>query len=265
MFDRQEKSIKPTNGSCDKGTEDYAQDLTALLANYVKALVKETCLQITVSLTPTLSILERQLSQMASKGQDLAQLISASLVDVKGQLAQIASNQQQIIYYLQAVERQQTVLIQQNKLAENASHENRLLGDQHYQEHIIEPMARCLFSVFDIVENAKRSWHGIDNVTVLSAHEVIDAIAAGLSQFLSIYQVELIEHSPADRFDPQVMRPVKFLPTEKQKLHGCVERCLQVGFRFKQARLLRPESVALYKYQEPKINEPEKVERSYQL
>jgi molecular chaperone GrpE (heat shock protein) len=49
------------------------------------------------------------------------------------------------------------------------------------------------------------------------------------------------------------MKPVSRVSTTDKRLDGLVAKSLQIGFRWNQQRLLRPESVSIYKYVQANI------------
>jgi molecular chaperone GrpE (heat shock protein) len=49
------------------------------------------------------------------------------------------------------------------------------------------------------------------------------------------------------------MKPVSRVSTTDKRQDGLVARSLQIGFRWNQQRLLRPESVSIYKYVQANI------------
>jgi len=119
-----------------------------------------------------------------------------------------------------------------------------------------------LFPILDLVHDARVSWREAgesvgDHVTAFT-----DAIWTQLRQFLLQYEVEIIGHPPHTRFDARLMRPVKLHPTSNRSLDGLVARCLQVGFRRGEGRLLRLETVSLYGYRPTEIGTTTSNERT---
>jgi len=153
---------------------------------------------------------------------------------------------------LERIEKQLDQLIAGNKLLENASQENRILSEEHYQDHIVEPMVRSLFPVIDLINDAKNRNMDSGKDENTGANGLTEAIFIQLQQFLSAYQIEPIQHQPGAKFDPRQMRPLKTVSTQDKRLADRVARSLQAGFRCGRERLLRPESIALYKYCQPK-------------
>ena len=145
-----------------------------------------------------------------------------------------------------------------SNLLEKAGETNLLLGKQHYQEHIIEPMLRSLFPVFDIIADSRRHHdNSAGNTTSLT-----DSIYSQLRQFIANYDIEIIEHSSGDSFNPKTMKPIKWEITSQEHLEKSVAQSLQVGFRTGQTRILRPETVSLFKYQPSKTNSVNLNERT---
>ena len=164
------------------------------------------------------------------------------------QMRQIETKQQQAVYHLEAMRKQFDVMVSNNKLLENASLANQLLGKQHYQDHIIQPIIRSVFPVFDIIEDTRKFWISSGEQVDNRILDFINAVWSQLEQFLVNYDVHIISHNPNDQFDPQIMKPVKWTITDNRKLDGRMAESLQIGFRFGQDKVLRLESVSLSKY-----------------
>ena len=190
-----------------------------------------------------LRFLERSNSRIAEK-------VLESLIPMASQLTKVETQQKQLNLQLGSIEKILGNLSSHSKLLENASQTNLLLGKQHYEDHIIQPMARSLFAVIDLVEDARKPRK--DN-NCQDQVELIEAIRGQLEQFLQNYGVEVIRHQPNTQFNRQLMKPVSRLSTTDKRLDGLVARSLQIGFRWNQQRLLRPESVSIYKYVEANI------------
>lgn len=189
------------------------------------------------------------LSQIIEREHDRAiQDLAKQATPLFHELGQVQVKQQQALHELEAMHRQFENLLTTHKLLENASVENQILGDQHYEEHVIQPMVRSLFPILDLVHDAKVSWRGADESTGDQFMAFADAIWTQLRQFLLQYEVEIIGHQPHARFDARLMKPIKVHATSNKSLDGLIARCLQVGFRRGEDRLLRLETVSLYKH-----------------
>lgn len=170
------------------------------------------------------------------------------------QVEQITTSQQRFTRQLQVIGKQLEVLGANSQLLENASKTNQLLGRQHYDEHVIQPLLRSIFPVFDLIQDARKHWgqekEPIDQGTI----DVIDAVWSQLQQFLATYDVHLIQHQFGEVFDPRQMKPVKWVLTTDQTVDGRVFESLQPGFQMSQGQMLRHETVSLLKYQSPSNN-----------
>lgn len=194
-----------------------------------------------------LRFLERSNSRIAEK-------ILEKLIPMASQLIQVETQQKQLNFQLGSVEKVLSNLSSHSKLLENASQTNLLLGKQHYEDHIIQPMARSLFAVIDLIEDAHKSRKNNHGQSDQDQAELIEAIKVQLEQFLHNYGVEVIRHQPNTQFNRQLMKPVSRVSTTDKRLDGLVAGSLQIGFRWNQQRLLRPESVSIYKYVQANIN-----------
>lgn len=170
--------------------------------------------------------------------------ILEKLTSVMTQLTKTEAQQNQSNVRLSLIEKSLNNLSSHSKLLENASQANMVLSDQHYEHCIIEPMVRSLFAVIDLIEDVRKTRPEGDQA------EVLDAIKAMLLQFLENYGIEIVRHKPSSPFDPQVMKPVSKIPTSNKKLDGYMAESLLVGFRLNHQRMLRPENVSLYEFEE---------------
>ena len=184
----------------------------------------------------------------------VADSIRERLIPLASQVAQIEVQQKKSAFHLDSIEKTINNLSSHSKLLENASQTNLLLGKQHYEDHIIQPMARSLFAVIDLIEDACKSWKDGQNQATQPQIELLEAIKVQLEQFLQNYGVEVIRHRPNTQFNRQLMKPVSRVSTTDKRLDGLVAGSLQIGFRWNQQRLLRPESVSIYKYVQANIN-----------
>ena len=164
------------------------------------------------------------------------------------ELGQIRTAQQQLMHQLQAVQTQAETFLSTNQLLEEASRQNHILSEQHYDDHVIGPMIRALFPVLDIVYDAVKSCESESEPTSSRFSSFVKAIWTQLQQFLLLHDVEIVCHPARTRFDARIMRPVKTHVTDSRDLDGLVVRCLQIGFRQGSERLLRPETVSVSRY-----------------
>ncbi|MBC8481584.1 MAG: nucleotide exchange factor GrpE [Planctomycetes bacterium] len=194
-----------------------------------------------------LRFLERSNSRIAEK-------VLESLIPMASQLTKVETQQKQSSFQLDSIEKILSNLSSHSKLLENASQTNLLLGRQHYEDYIIQPMVRSLFTVIDIIEDARKSWKDNNCQTEQDQAELVEAIKVQLEQFLQNYGIKVIRHQPGSQFNPQLMKPVSKVPTTDKKLDDLVAMSLQAGFIWNQQRLLRQESVSIYKFTQTHIN-----------
>ena len=213
--------------------------------------------------------MENNISQQGSDAalqlfQVLQKLIDASLssylqdmpgkiVQLSNQVSQIETKQQQSLYDFESIKQQLESLVSMNNLLENASETNHLLGNEHYNQHIIEPMMRSLIPIFDLIADFRK--HHPD-----SNYKAMDSVYSQLQQFIANYDIEIIEHAAGDRFNPKTMKPIKWEITAEEHLEKSVARSLLIGFRSEQ-RVLRMETVSLFKYQASETNSVNLIER----
>ncbi len=191
---------------------------------------------------------------MEEYATDFPEEVSEQIVRLSNQISQVEKKQQQFLHHFESIRQLLENTVSANNLLENAGKANQLLGQEHYDQHIIEPMVRSLFPVIDIIEDAYKSWKDNNCQTGQDQAELIEAVRVQLEQFLQNYGVEVIRHQPNTQFSRQLMKPVSRVSTTDKSLDGLVAKSLQIGFRWNQQRLLRPESVSIYKYVEANIN-----------
>jgi len=194
-----------------------------------------------------LRFLERSNSRIAEK-------VLEKLIPMVSQLTQIETQQKQLNFQLDSIEKILGNINSHSKLLENASQANHILSKQHYDDRIIQPMVRSLFTVIDIIEDACKSWKDGQNNTNQHQVELLEAIRAQLQQFLANYDIEILRHEPSSPFQPQLMKPVSKISTSEKELDGLIAQSLQIGFQWNQQRLLRPESVSIYKFVQTHVN-----------
>ena len=167
------------------------------------------------------------------------------MVRLLTQVGQIERGQQQLDRHLASIKQALENLGSAHELLENAGKTNQMLGQEHYEQRIIEPMVRSLFPVFDLMADSGRHHRDL-HPTVTG---LLDAISTQLQQFIAQYDIEIIDHTAGESFDPKLMQPVEWKTTSEKQLDGIVAQSLQIGFRAGQTRILRMETVSLFKYQ----------------
>jgi len=205
----------------------------------------------------------RQLAQafqglMEEYAADFPEELSEQIVRLSNQISQLETKQQQSLYDLESIRQLLENMVSTNNLLEKAGQINLLLEKQHYEEHIIEPMLRSLFPVFDIIADSRKH-HGDCSCNAMS---LMDSIYSQLLQFLANYGVEIFEHSTGDSFNPKSTKPIGWESTAEKHLENSIAQSLQAGFRLGQTRILRMETVSLFKYQPSKTNTNTLIERT---
>ncbi|MBI9019456.1 MAG: hypothetical protein JEZ07_19580 [Phycisphaerae bacterium] len=171
-------------------------------------------------------------------------LIPEQLMGLSHLLSQIDTHQQKLLNSGNAVKSQLENLTANNALLASASKANAVLSSQHYDDHIIIPMVRSLFPVLDLIIDAQRHWVSSQQIT-----DLLDAIWVQFQQFLDIYDIHIISNSCNDQFNPQTTKPIKWIGTDDKPLDGLIAESLRVGFQLGTNRMLRFETVSLFKYQ----------------
>lgn len=189
---------------------------------------------------------------------DFPEEVSEQVVRLSNQVSQLENKQQQSINHLESIRPLLENTVSANNLLDKAGEMNHLLGKQHYEEHIIEPMLRSLFPVFDLIaDSRKHQGHSGCNAAGL-----MDSIYSQLQQFCANYDIETFEHSKGDSYDPKIMKPIDRENTSDKHLGNTIAQSLQIGFRSGPTRILRMETVSLFKYEPSKTNTNTLMERT---
>ena len=165
----------------------------------------------------------------------------------------IAKNQQQNQIQFTNLNQQLKNLESLQILLETINETNRKLSGQFYDEQIIQPMTRSLFPLLDFTIKVEKSLK--DNAPRYQlALQYIAAIQTQLDQFLINFGIERFHHETEEPFNPRIMKPIKSILTNDKRLNDLVAESLLCGFK-EQERVLRLETVSLFKYQDTLINE----------
>ena len=187
---------------------------------------------------------------MGTSMSNCLQNMPEQIVKLSNQLSQAETKQQQSLYDLESVKQQLEKLASTNKLLENASETNHLLGKEHYNQHIIEPMIRSLFSIFDLIMDFRKHHSDLNSKEM----GLMLSVYSQIQQFIANYGIEIIKHTTGDSYNPKTMKAIKWEITSEEHLEKSVARSLQIGFRSGQTRILRMETVSLFKYQPSETN-----------
>ncbi len=203
-------------------------------------------------------ILSQALQQVIETAhQNSTQDMAEQNIPMLYQMGQVETKQQQCLHHLEALGKQLQTLTANHKLLENAGRSNDLLGQQHYQQHVLEPLLRSVFPVFDLIRNAMDALEDKSS----QFQNILQTVWSQLEQFLVNYDVHIIQHTAGDVFDPKTAKPMKWQPTTDQALDRHICESLQIGFRWGQERILRQESVSLYKFEADETNTHTSTER----
>jgi len=199
---------------------------------------------------PALRLAQAFHELMEEYAADFPEEVSEQIVHLSNQISLLERKQQQSLHDFEFVKQQLDNLTSTNKLLENAGKANQLLGQEHYEQHIIEPMVRSLFSIFDLMADSRK----LHSDCSCKEMGLMDSIHSQLQQFLANYGIEIIKHTAGDSFNPKTMKPIKWEITSEEHLEKSIARSLQIGFRLGQRRILRMETVSLFKYQPSETN-----------
>ena len=204
----------------------------------------------------TMMLCEALLQFFYGIDKNFSEKLQGNNLPVLSQLGQIETCQQQMAYHFEAQTKQLENLCSLKDLLEQECQSRRILTEQHYEDNIIQPMVKILAPIVDMVDDAQKALSSDPDQTGHNFSDLNDAVYTQLKQFLNSYGIENVRHRPKARFDPHLMKPVKIVPTPDRNLDGCVAQSLLTGLILSQCkRLLRPESVSLYRYEADKKSE----------
>ncbi len=134
---------------------------------------------------------------------------------------------------------------QRQNCMEQASERLTLLSQEHYQQHVLDPLARRILQLLDTVDEASSKGGAQQGNNEES--DICRAFRANLLELLANYGIEQISADQGSVFDPKVMRPVRFAPTDCGQRDKTVESVVRHGY-VSDSRVLRPAMVSIYRF-----------------
>ena len=144
----------------------------------------------------------------------LPELLRTELRSIRKRVDEVQERCGDIVGRLDAQGAAISSLCAQQECLEEASRRQKALSEEHYQSHVVEPLARHLLHIFDLVAGDSPLVTGI-------RHELLELLAT--------YGVEELPRS--ETFDRKTMQSIQTVATEDPMLHGSVAKVSQVGFR----------------------------------
>jgi molecular chaperone GrpE (heat shock protein) len=150
----------------------------------------------------------------------------------------------QIRATLSALQSRMEALHQQQDCLEEASRLQRLLSEEHYKAHIVDPLATHLLPLVDLGDDVlAHAYDGSDQPLA----EVLRVVKSQVLEALAGYGIEPIAYPPGSTFDPLVMEPHKTLWTSDPERDMTIAESLRLGFR-RGKKVLRHQLVAVYRF-----------------
>ncbi len=199
--------------------------------------------------------LPRAVAQFLAMPQVLEQ-IQQSQSEQREQIAKLEEIQSLQGRSLQSLERlfvKQTEAVEalygKQDCLEQTSRQQTLLSEQHYQQHVIEPLVRRVFPLIDMLLETASGSNGEPFPNAQT--DLLEALRAELYELLAGYGIEPIRVTAGSQFEAKVMKPVRFVPTPRAKKDKKIESVVRPGFR-RGERILRPVMVAVYRFKDSK-------------
>jgi molecular chaperone GrpE (heat shock protein) len=158
------------------------------------------------------------------------------------QAEEIRQQVSQCVQSVQDVARCVEQLYQRQECLENAGRQQAMLTEQHYENHVIEPLARQLFPIVDLTERALSVGAGGQ----CSCHDVLEATRSQTLELLAYYSIAPFLATLGCPLDAKIMYPAEMRPTADPSADRTIAANIRCGFRRGQ-RILRPLHVAIYR------------------
>lgn len=199
--------------------------------------------------------LPRIVAQFLAMPQTLVQ-IQQSQSEQREQIAKLEEIQSLQGRSLQSLERftlKQTEAVEalygKQDCLEQTSRQQTLLSEQHYQQHVIEPLVRRVFPLIDMLLETASGSNGEQFPNAQT--DLLEALRVELYELLAGYGIELIRATTGSPFEGKIMKPVRFVPTPRARKDKKIESVVRPGFR-RGERILRPVMVAVYRFEDSK-------------
>jgi len=194
-------------------------------------------LQAILGLCAMPATLERIEQEVAGQNERLSGIEEAQCLQKNSLRGIEGSNQKQS----QALE----AFYQRQQCMEEASRQQTLLSQQHFDRHVIEPLARQVFPLIDVLSES-----GSRCQCDQGCEDHSEAFQAELLDLLASYGIEPIHAASGSAFDAKTMQPACFMNTDQLSRDMTVKDIVRLGFR-REDRILRPVMVDLYRFEKP--------------
>ena len=179
---------------------------------------------------------------------DLLRLVKAINEDhgrILGILRGLDEGRRNIEERLARLARETESLAVKEKALEAAHEQSSRLQERFYQEHVLSPLSRSTFPLFDTLRQAVGQFHeaGPEPQMIL---ESLKAAYAQVGEFFATLGIEAYRSQEGTRFDRRKHHAISFRKTEDSLLHLKVAKSERCGFRMG-GQCLRPEAVTLYR------------------
>lgn len=223
MFENETNRVGPIQEpvSCDA---DGSRDLGTTLNRCVEAVADQVATQVWQQSECHTKLLQSKIQTLVAAVEEMRRMQRAVDLKIEG-------------------------LVAQNRLLERASREHAQLSEEHYRQHVIEPMARMLLPAIDVIDRTVRQNHEEAGQAGDFPWSLFEQVQVYLAQFLSFYDIKAVRHAPGSSFDPKVMNPAGFVACHEKGRDGHVAKSLQPGLRRGIDSVLRFETVILYRYE----------------
>ena len=143
-------------------------------------------------------------------------------------------------------------LTKASQCLERASEQQALLGERHYEEHVIDPLVSTVVSLIYLMDECQADESDTPESIADQFREVNQAVRGGLEQLLAAYGVALFRSKPNTEFDRRTMRAAQTEVTNDKGLDHRVAQSLRCGVR-RGERILRCEVVTVHRYEQKAI------------
>lgn len=129
------------------------------------------------------------------------------------------------------------------------------LTPQHLQDWVLDPMARQIFQMIDLLDDCLERNRGNYGTRVTAIVEMATAVRTQALEFLGVYGIESYRSTIGSPLDPRTMAPFANRKTYDKSQEKRVVRSIRRGFR-RGEQIVRCEKVEIFRYEPPSPSLP---------
>ena len=151
---------------------------------------------------------------------------------------------------------------------QHTAHEGKIIDQMHgelqrYKEdmyaQLVRPILLDIIEVRDSIIRIAKVYRDKPEGETSIPNKIFADYAFDIQDILERNEIEIYQGSQGDEFVPIRQRIIKKVPTETQELHGKIAETMNNGYNYN-GKIISPEKVAVYYYEEPKKEDIEERE-----